>query len=303
MKVKKVYVKAIMTDEEADKTAGKLLTDKDYSKIFREDVDVFDKDTGKCLAKFRRKLIPGDLQLAAFQSLLGAAKETNNRSTATKKGEDGKASRYRQLKNGMRSKTTIAEAPVNSGIIGYFDRNARFPYCRQTAFNQQELEKFKRAYPVIKMVNNLYAELMPEEFARQKKMVEQTSPDFVIKGTVFTTVTVNKNWQTAVHQDAGDFKGGFGNLVAIRKGTFSGGYFVLVKWGVGFDLQNGDILLVDVHQWHGNTPIILDDPKAVRLSLVMYYREKMHECGTMAQELKRAQNRKRGTPLHGKVED
>lgn len=299
MKVKKIYVRAIMSDEEADKTSGMLLTVDHCKKPIREDVDVYDKETGKCIAKFRRKQIPADLQLQAFNALQQAAKPSLNRGTATKRFE-GVAGFKKIRSNGKISKTSEALTTVDSGIIGYFDRNARFPYCRQTAFNQHEFAKFKKAYPVIKLVDKLYSELMPEEYARQRAIADRTSQDFVIKGTAFTTVTVNKNWQTAVHKDAGDFTGGFGNLVALRKGTFSGGYFVLVKWGVGFDLQNGDILLVDVHQWHGNTPIIKDDPKAVRLSLVMYYREKMHECGTMAQELKRVQNRKRGDKLHGK---
>jgi hypothetical protein len=65
---------------------------------------------------------------------------------------------------------------------------------------------------------------------------------------------------------------------------------------VAFDMQNGDVLLVDVHQWHGNTPIKAD-PGAVRLSLVMYYREKMIHCGTMEEELKRVQKRKKGDKL------
>ena len=86
--------------------------------------------------------------------------------------------------------------------------------------------------------------------------------------------------------------------MALRKGTFSGGHFVVVRWGCGFDLQNGDVLLVDVHQWHGNTPIIKDDPKAVRLSLVMYYRENMIHCGTMKEELQRAKTRKKGQSLN-----
>ena len=127
--------------------------------------------------------------------------------------------------------------------------------------------------------------------------VDSTSEDFVIPGTSFTTVTVNKNYRTAVHKDSGDFKGGFGNLVALRKGYFEGGVICLVRWGIGFDLQNGDLLLMDVHQWHANTPLKLVDPKAVRLSLVMYYRENMIKCGTAKQELKKVKNRKKGDKL------
>ena len=67
---------------------------------------------------------------------------------------------------------------------------------------------------------------------------------------------------------------------------------------MAFDLQNCDLLLVDVHQWHGNTPIQKIDNNATRVSLVMYYRENMISCGTADEEVDRAKNRKAGTKLN-----
>ena len=55
---------------------------------------------------------------------------------------------------------------------------------------------------------------------------------------------------------------------------------------------------MDVHQWHGNTPMIKQDAKATRLSLVMYYRADMIKCGSMKDELKIAQNRKRNQKMY-----
>lgn len=304
--MKTVRVNPVMSVKESDAMAGKFL--QGCGTVFREDVDVFDKETGRCLAKFRRGVIPGAVQLAAYDSLLNAAKATDNRGVSTGEvvvndivqgvTQTTRRKIRKQLRNGKISKTNVAAGgAVNSGIIGFFDRGPRFPYCRLTAFNQYEFDKFKKAYPILKLVDMKYAELMPEEYGRQRDLVSKTSPDFVIKGTVFTTVTVNKNWQTAVHKDKGDFKNGFGNLTALRKGTFTGGFLVLPRWDVGFDIQNGDLLLMDVHQWHGNTPIVKDDPKAVRLSLVMYYREKMIHCKSMKEELKKVKTRKYGTTL------
>lgn len=286
-----------MSVEESDLLAGKVLKEVDCKQLITFDADVVDQESGKILAKFRKKIIPHEVQEAAFDNLLIAARPSLNRGTSSGRREDGKVSGFRKNKNGTQSKTVQADA-VNSGVVGFMDRNARFPNCRLTAYNQKHFEKFKLAYPVIKLVDNWYARLMPKEYHRQKLIANKTPKDFVIPGTSFTTVTVNKNWQTAVHKDAGDFKEGFGNLVAIRRGDFHGGHFVLVRWGVGFDLQNGDLLLVDVHQWHGNTPIIKDNPKAVRLSLVMYYRENMVHCETMEKELQRVKTRKHGEKLN-----
>ena len=139
---------------------------------------------------------------------------------------------------------------------------------------------------------------MPEHYKLQREEADKTSKDFVITNTAFTTVTVNSNWQTAVHTDAGDFENGFGNLVALRSGRYTGGYFVVPKWGVAFDLQQCDLLLVDVHQWHGNTPINLIDEDAKRISLVMYYRKNMISCGTAREEIEKAKKRKIGTSLN-----
>jgi hypothetical protein len=296
MAVNKIKLKPLYTVEESDAFAGKFLTEADCRQVYKEDVDIYDDETGKCIAKFRRGIIPANVCIRAYDALLKAASRTDSRGTATGEKE-GAVQKLRVRKDGSLSNQTVSNAMIHSGVIGFSDRSARFPYCRLTAFNQHNMDKFVEAYPIIKFVDKKYSELMPAEYKKQKSMAEKTSEDFVIPNTAFTTVTVNKNWQTAVHKDAGDYREGFGNLVALRKGSFYGGHFVVVRWGCGFDLRNGDLLLVDVHQWHGNTPIINDHKEAVRLSLVMYYREKMIKCGTLQQELKRAKTRKRGDEL------
>tara|TARA_R100000329_G_scaffold35345_2_gene33217 strand:+ start:2700 stop:3590 length:891 start_codon:yes stop_codon:yes gene_type:complete len=296
--MKKIKIKPRLTDKETDKLRGVLLSEKDYNTFINYDADVYCEETNKCIAKFRKKIIPGNIAKQAYEVLKSVATQSTNRGASAGLKENGKATALNiRKKDGVRSNTNYSGS-VNSGIIGYFDRNARFPYCRQTAFNEKQFEKFKKAYPIIKLVDTKYSELMPEHYALQRKIADETSQDFVIKNTAFTTVTVNKNWQTAVHTDKGDYAKGFGNLVVLRKGRYTGGYFVLPKWGVAFDLQNCDLLLVDVHQWHGNTPINKIDEDATRVSLVMYYRENMISCGTADEEVERAKNRKSGDKLN-----
>lgn len=287
----KKYINPIMTVAESDAMSGKFISDADIKTVYKEDIDLYDKESGKCIAILRKGVIPGEVQAQTFKALLKAANPSLTRGTAS--GEPGT---FNVRASGKRSKTSEAP-PVDSGIVGYFDRKARTPYCRMTAFTARNFAKFKMAYPMVSLVNAYYRLLMPREFNRQLTMCAKTSPDFVIPSTVFTTITVNKNYRTAVHKDSGDFKGGFGNLVAMRKGYFEGGILCLVRWGVGFDLQNGDLLLMDVHQWHANTPLKLIDPKATRLSLVMYYRENMVKCGSAKEELLRVKNRKAGDKL------
>lgn len=53
-------------------------------------------------------------------------------------------------------------------------------------------------------------------------------------------------------------------------------------------MNDGDVLLADVHEWHGNTPLVPTRWPYERISFVFYYRAKMLECGSAAEELERA---------------
>jgi hypothetical protein len=295
--IKKHIIKPRLTNEEAETLKGTSLKEKDYNTLITHNADVYCEETGKCIAKFRKKVIPNNIASKAFESLKTVATGSTNRGLSSGLKEDGTSTEYKVRKDGVLSNTNHSNN-VNSGIIGYFDRNSRFPYCRQTAYNMKQFEKFKEAYPIIKFVDTAYSELMPEQYKLQRGVADNTSKDFVIKNTAFTTVTVNKNWATAVHTDKGDFDKGFGNLVVLRKGRYSGGYFVVPKWGVAFDVQNCDLLLVDVHQCHGNTPIHKIDENAIRVSLVMYYRKNMIHCGSVDEEKEKAKNRIEGQSLN-----
>lgn len=192
--------------------------------------------------------------------------------------------------------TPMTPYNIPSGIVGYMDANKRFPYCRLTAFNLNDPEKFAAALPLIRGVDSVFKEHLPERYEAQRQVVERTSTDFYISGTVFTTITVNMNFQTAVHKDVGDLKAGFGVMSALRAGRFEGCYTVFPQYRVAANMQTGDVLLADVHEWHGNSPLHAKG-KYERLSLVFYYREKIQECGTATEELERAKSTKGTTHL------
>jgi len=288
--VKIVKVKPIMTEERAEEFLGELLGDKDYNILINYDADVYCEETGMLLAKFRKGVIPREMIVTSYDAFNEAAIPTSNRGISAGKNDTGVTGHFRTLKDGTVSKTRVA-APVNSGIIGFYDRTMRAPYCRMTAYTAQKFKKFKLCYPIIDFISKQYKELIPEKWELQNSYIQKTNRDFIIGDTVFTTVTVNKNWQTAVHTDKGDLKDAFGNLAVMRKGKYLGGYFVLVKWGVAIDMQNQDLLFTDVHQAHGNTPIKKLTEDASRISLVMYYRENMIDCGSAEEEMFIAKNR------------
>ena len=133
------------------------------------------------------------------------------------------------------------------------DSGAMVKYCRKTAFARNYFDKFKQGIPFVQFIDKKYKELCPEHYAKQKAIADGTNRNYIIGDTSFTTVTVNKNFRTACHQDAGDFREGFGNLIVYREGHYDGGFFVMPEYGIAVDLHNTDLLFADVHKWHANT--------------------------------------------------
>lgn len=291
-------------DEKAKGLAGNFLTEEHFDHLVDDDCRVLRPD-GSTLMVYVRNAVPDKLCASAYPVMLRATKDhgdMSNRGTATGSNYGSKEIRP----DGTLSNTSHirpSQHPelrrTGSAIIGYYDRYVRFPYCRQTAFLIHQGERFKKAIPFIRHVGEVFKENEPVRYAAQMEKIEQTHPDFVIHGTPFTTVTVNRNYQTATHQDAGDLKVGFGVLTVMSAGKYRGGYFVVPKWGVACDMKDGGVMLCDVHEWHGNTEIKGVKGAYERVSCVFYYRENMAECGSAAEELERAKRRKRGDPVHG----
>lgn len=212
----------------------------------------------------------------------------NMRDYLIDRGAEINGTRSRPVKaDGTLSATSYA-TDVNSGIVGYFDRYPRIPYCRLTAFNLDHYQEFEAARPYAVTVSKLFEEYCPARYALQEDIVAHTAKDFVIHDTVFTTITVNRNWQTAVHKDVGDFKDGFGVMSVLEGGKYHGCELVFPQYRCAVDMRTGGLCLADVHEWHGNTPLERQRGHALRISLVFYYREKMFECGSAEQERARA---------------
>jgi hypothetical protein len=183
------------------------------------------------------------------------------------------------------SDTTYAN-PVYSGIAGWFDRYPRIPYGRATSYTQHSYAKFKLSFPFLQSLDRGFRTLLPWRWQNQKNAIDKIDPTFVVPGTVFTTITVNKTFRTAAYYDAGDFADGLSNLLVLsNNGNYSGGYLVFPEYRIAVNVRPGDLLLVNNHEiMHGNTPIVVHDDVAERISLVCYLREKMLELGTKEYE-------------------
>jgi hypothetical protein len=183
------------------------------------------------------------------------------------------------------SDTTYANT-VNSGIAGWFDRYPRIPYGRATAYTKTNPEKFAMAYPFLQTLAKGFKELLPWRYGNQMEAAKKLDKRFLVPETPFTTITVNKTFRTAAHYDAGDLDTGLSNLLVLSNGgNYTGGYLIAPEYRVAVNVRPGDLLLINNHEvLHGNTPIVLGDEQAERISLVCYFREKMLELGSWEYE-------------------
>lgn len=184
------------------------------------------------------------------------------------------------------SNTNYAKA-VMSGVAGYYDRFVRFPYGRVTAYSEEHPE-WELCLPYVQKLNAYFKELIPGRWAAQRAAADKIDQRFLVKDTVFTTITVNKNFRTAAHRDAGDLSTGFSNLAALTgpdgKG-WQGAYLTFPQFRVAVNVRPGDLLLVNNHEGiHGNTDITSPIEESDRCTLVCYFRENMLELGSWEYE-------------------
>lgn len=184
----------------------------------------------------------------------------------------------------MMSLTTYGTA-VNSGIAGWFDRYPRIPYGRATSYTANSFEKFKMSYPFLQSLSRGFKELLPWRYNNQMEAAKKVDPAFLVPETPFTTITVNKTFRTAAHYDAGDLNSGLSNLLTLSNdGNYTGGYLIAPEYRVAVNVRPGDLLLINNHEvMHGNTEIKCAEGSE-RISLVVYFREKMLELGSKQYE-------------------
>jgi len=262
------YVDKDYDDSKLTKVLNKKLKRELISTIIDDDADVYTKD-GKLLIRFRKNKLKKENIKSFYDNVIKfALNKTSNRGSAF----------------GSKSKNVYDNPKIMTNILGYFDKlspiqklllkqqGIKLPITvRETRFNMDHPEKFKKLLPLVKEIDHYYKLYAPEEYKNQRKKANQTP--FKIPGTAFTTITTNINFQTTVHTDKGDDTEGFGNLVVIEDGKYTGGETCLPQYGIGVDVRTGDVLYMDVHEPHGNLPIILENSDAKRLSIVCYLRK------------------------------
>jgi hypothetical protein len=273
--------------------AGKPTTEADVALLLENDADVYKPD-GTPLVSLRRNAIPTEMCEAAYPAL-HEMRNYGSDNRGKYAGYERSQARFGDGVLSKQSRTRDANGKimvVPSAIVGYFDRQGgRFPFCRQTAFVGKEPAKWKSVMPMVHHVAGEMQRAFPARYAKQQAEANRTHKAFVIGTTPFTTLTVNNNVVGTIHQDKGDFKDGIGCISVVRRGEYEGAWLTFPEFSCGVDLRDGDLLFFNSHDWHGVTAFKNAKEGFQRISVVYYFRARMTECGSPAEEMQRARSR------------
>jgi hypothetical protein len=96
---------------------------------------------------------------------------------------------------------------------------------------------------------------------------------YIGKGKCVAAILTVNAPPTKVHVDdwtgVGNKPNVFTCLLTFVKGTFEGGEYTLVDYGLGFDLQDRDLLIAASNLRHGNTPRTGEDYKRLTVLLAI----------------------------------
>jgi hypothetical protein len=247
---------------DAKKLAGQFLDARHYDRVVRDDAVVLRPD-GRLLLLYAGDVLPPSLCEAVFEASKHLHPTSDNRGTA--------AGGHRRI------------AP--SDVFGFLDRYPTNPYCRMTGFTIDHDAEYETALPLFVAISRKYQELAPHHWEVQHRFADTVSPDFVIPGTTFTSVTINRDFRTAAHTDSGNYRPGLEAIAVLAGGRYEGCELVFPRYRTAVDMRMGGLCLADMHELHGNAPLV---GRGLRLSLVCYARAGMCRCGSAEEEWRRA---------------
>lgn len=312
--IKVLNVKSLIDDKELKLKTGNYFNEDIIKHFIDYDCDCYDENDN-LLFKFRKNIIKNnDLALKCFHKV--ALNRDNSRGASG--GEIDKNSNF--FKNILKSdesvildnkymyqkkgQTTKHSQYIYSSAIGNFDTTHRFGQklpCRMTRITKRYLNQLVEGIDYLEELSDLYKLLNEKKWEEQYEVAKHK--DWNIGLTPFTTLTINRNLRTGLHQDKGDF-GGWATISVVEEGKFNGGYFMMPKFGVGIDIRQGDLLCADVHQFHCNSELYTTEEqdkyneenckmykdviinmnvkgseyKFSRISFVAYCRKNMNKC-------------------------
>ena len=260
--------------------------------VIREDCRVLKPD-GSLLVHFRKGALTEEEALTLHNNARSAARWNSGRAAAGGPIEVGGPgphkntywhktvspyAGYYTYADGRKCKMKAGNK-TNSGVIGYSKMTGRYGSGTQlTSWAKKKPKKYERILPILQKVSRLFEELEPDRYQVMARHVAENHPKAVIPETVFSTITVNRDFQTGLHRDKGNYKEGVATILVTERPTksgetFTGFFLVFPQYGVGIDLRCGDLAVMDNLEYHGNSHY--EGDASERMSYVCFIKENL----------------------------
>jgi hypothetical protein len=246
-------------------------------KFVREETRVLKPD-GSLLAMLIKDILDSELVAEAYKVLRKVKGDPSNRPEIFGKGTRGNRRRedgYLSPRVATGKEFVRAWPKAEANLLGgYCYKNSKpgVPKCRLTSWTRKRPDVAAIGLKLALAVDEVYREFAPEHYARQAEYVQTIPKALRLLGTNFSTMYVIKDKPTAVHRDKFDIPTGTGVMTTL--GEFVGGELCFPQYRVAIDYQPGDVLIADVHELHGNLPVVSGE----RVAEVFFVRKGMHKC-------------------------
>ena len=177
---------------------------------------------------------------------------------------------YDEMMKGQGDKKRVNQYSV---IIGGIPPKAQFkrPYPNLSSVHSVKTAQtfIKAMLLLVKESEKLIADIMPEQYQRQKKLFEQV-PDEWKFGSLFTSSISNYNISAPFHRDTGNIKNTV-NVIICKRMNSKGGDLHVPDYNATIGQVDNSILVYPAwRNMHGVTPIIPTFEGGYRNSLVFY---------------------------------
>ena len=263
-------------EKEARELEGTYANYSHYSHPIAEDARIYAPD-GTLFARYMPEKLSAEVLELALPVMKAVKTRISNRGTAAYKGSmfnrvrksDGLLAATREVA------AEVAELLGYSDQIGYLEgkpgTEARgTQYCRPTQITREHPERLTLMRPLALEVDGIFENELPMEYAAQVAAIAAAGKYRITDA--YSTINLNRDWQTAYHRDANDLPDGWAAIFV--GGEYAGGDLTVPRYRLRFELRPGTLLFFKPHEIHGNLPF-----SGELLQGVLFGREHIASCG------------------------
>lgn len=161
--------------------------------------------------------------------------------------------------------------------------------CSVCVFNDEYPRLTTLLARFMRRAADLFEEHAPKEYHDHLDIVQALDPSWLFGEAPWTSGIINRTSALPYHRDAGNLKGSWSAMLALRRDV-SGGLLHLADYDVYLTIPHRSVTLFDGQGvLHAVTPFHVQNPKAYRYTIVTYAKAGMRKCLAGEAEVRRAQ--------------